>query len=513
MIPIVKKFLSMQLYTKILLALVLGAVFGAIFNVDRDRVRIEYGPEREVTTKDVRNWENITVYAKNRTWVFGASEQDALIRNIDRLRPSERRAAKIEVAKIDRQTGEETMQVYENIRSVESIGTIATAIRPIGTIFIRLLTLIAIPLVISSLIVGATSLSDLSKVASIGAKTIGYYVITTSIAITIGLVAANVIQPGIRMPEEPRERFIAEFQDDIDARIDEELEVNIIDQIVNMIPTNPLNAMAEGEMLQIVFFGILFGLILTTIPRERAEPVIKVFEGVMDAMIKLVEFVMKIAPYGVFALIAATVGEFGFDILGTLLWYVMAVILGLLIHMFITYSILLKSLSSMPILHFFKEIRPVQLIAFSTSSSAATLPVNMRTGEVKMGCSKETTSFILPLGATVNMDGTALYQGVAAVFIAQVYGFDLNIAQQLTIVLTATLASIGTAPVPGVGIIMLIIVLRAIGVPEEGVALILGVDRILDMMRTLTNVTGDAAANVIISESEGKRIDVEKVKI
>jgi len=513
MIPIVKKFLSMQLYTKILLALVLGAVFGAIFNVDRDRVRIEYGPEREVTTKDVRNWENITVYAKNRTWVFGASEQDALIRNIDRLRPSERRAAKIEVTKIDRQTGERTIQVYENIRSVESVGTIATAIRPIGTIFIRLLTLIAIPLVISSLIIGATSLSDLSKVASIGAKTIGYYVITTSIAITIGLVAANVIQPGIRMPEEPRERFIAEFQDDIDARIDEELEVNIIDQIVNMIPTNPINAMAEGEMLQIVFFGILFGLILTTIPRERAEPVIKVFEGVMDAMIKLVEFVMKIAPYGVFALIAATVGEFGFDILGTLLWYVMAVILGLLIHMFITYGILLKSLSSMHILHFFKEIRPVQLIAFSTSSSAATLPVNMRIGEDKMGCSKETTSFILPLGATINMDGTALYQGVAAVFIAQVYGFDLNIAQQLTIVFTATLASIGTAPVPGVGIIMLIIVLRAIGVPEEGVALILGVDRILDMMRTLTNVTGDAAANVIISESEGKRIDLETVKI
>ncbi len=509
MIPIIKKFLSLELYTKILIALVLGAIFGALFNVDKHRVRIEYGPDAEVTTADVRNWENITVYAKDREWSFGRSEQDALIRNIERLRPSERRQARIEVATIDEATGERITRVYEIIRSVETVGTIATAVRPIGTIFIRLLTFIAIPLVISSLIIGATSLSDLSKVAAIGAKTIGYYVVTTSIAISIGLIAANLIQPGIRMPEEPRERFVAEYQDDVEARIDEELEVNIIDQIVNMVPTNPLGAMAEGEMLQIVFFGIVFGLILTTIPREKAEPVIKVFEGVMDAMIKLVEFVMKIAPYGVFALIAATVGEFGFDILGTLVWYVMAVILGLLIHMFITYGILLKSLSSMPYLYFFKEIRPVQLIAFSTSSSAATLPVNMRIGEDKMGSSKETTSFILPLGATINMDGTALYQGVAAVFIAQVYGFDLTIAQQLTVVLTATLASIGTAPVPGVGIIMLIIVLRAIGVPEEGVALILGVDRILDMMRTLTNVTGDAAANIIISESEGKRTDVE----
>lgn len=510
MISIVKKFLSLELYTKILLALIAGAIFGAIFNVDRHRIEIEYGPDREVQTADIRNWEDITVYAKDRVWNFGSSEQDALIRNIERLRPSERREARIEVTKIDADTGERVTQEYTIIRSVETVGTIATAIRPVGTIFIRLLTFIAIPLVVSSLIVGATSLTDMTKVAKIGAKTIGYYVVTTSIAITIGLVAANLIKPGIRMAEEPRERFIAEFQDDAAARIDEELEVSVIEQIVNMVPTNPLGAMAEGEMLQIVFFGIVFGLILTTIPRAKADPVIKVFEGIMDAMIKLVEFVMKIAPYGVFALIAATVGEFGFDILGTLLWYVMAVILGLLIHMFITYGILLKSLSTMPYVYFFKEIRPVQLIAFSTSSSAATLPINMRTGEEKMGCSKETTSFILPLGATINMDGTALYQGVAAVFIAQVYGMDLTVAQQLTVVLTATLASIGTAPVPGVGIVMLIIVLRAVGVPEEGIALILGVDRILDMMRTLTNVTGDAAANVIISESEAKRTDVWK---
>jgi len=510
MISIVKKFLSFELYTKILIALVVGAIFGAIFNIDRNRVQIEHGPDGEIETTDVRNWENITVYAKDREWNFGRSEQDGLIRNIERLRPSERRQARIEVIKIDEETGERVTRVYDTIRKVETVGTVATAVRPIGTIFIRLLTFIAIPLVVSSLIVGATSLTDLSKVASIGAKTIGYYVVTTSIAITIGLAAANIIQPGLRMAEEPRERFVAEYQEDVEARIDEELEVSVIEQIVNMVPTNPLQAMAEGEMLQIVFFGIVFGLILTTISREKAEPVIKLFEGIMDAMIKLVEFVMKIAPYGVFALIAATVGEFGFDILGTLIWYVMAVVFGLLIHMFITYGLLLKGLSSMPYLYFFKEIRPAQLIAFSTSSSAATLPINMRLGEEKMGCSKETTSFILPLGATINMDGTALYQGVAAVFIAQVYGFDLTIAQQLTVVLTATLASIGTAPVPGVGIVMLIIVLRAIGVPEEGVALILGVDRILDMMRTLTNVTGDAAANVIISESEGKRSDISK---
>jgi proton glutamate symport protein len=396
-------------------------------------------------------------------------------------------------------------QTYEKIHSVHTVKTAATAIRPVGTVFIRLLTFIAIPLVLSSLIVGAASLSDLSKIARIGAKTITYYVLTTSVAITIGLVVANIIQPGIRMAAEPRERLMVEYQEDVQTRIDQVIEVNIIDQMVNMIPTNPLNAIAQGEMLQIVFFGVVFGLLLTAIAREKAEPVIKIFEGVMDAMIKLVEVVMKIAPYGVFALIAATVGEFGFDILGTLLWYVAAVIFGLFLHMTLTYSILLKSLSKMPVLRFLKEMRPVQLIAFSTSSSAATLPLNMKVSENNLGCSKETTSFILPLGATINMDGTALYQGVAAMFIAQVYGFDLNITQQLTIVLTATLASIGTAPVPGVGIIMLIIVLKAVGVPEEGVALILGVDRILDMIRTLTNVTGDAAANVIISESEGQR--------
>jgi proton glutamate symport protein len=504
MLVFLKKLASLQLHTKILLALVIGALFGALFNVDQHRVQIEYGPDIDVKTVDIRGWEQIVVHVADRTTVFGPNDQVPLIRKFDRLKPSERHQAIIEVT-YEETDGSVAIASYENIHSVHTVKTAATAIRPVGTVFIRLLTFIAIPLVLSSLIVGAASLSDLSKIARIGAKTITYYVLTTSVAITIGLVVANIIQPGIRMAAEPRERLMVEYQEDVQSRIDQVIEVNIVDQMVNMIPTNPLNAIAQGEMLQIVFFGVVFGLLLTAIAREKAEPVIKIFEGVMDAMIKLVEVVMKIAPYGVFALIAATVGEFGFDILGTLLWYIAAVILGLFLHMSLTYSILLKSLSKMPVIRFLKEMRPVQLIAFSTSSSAATLPLNMKVSENNLGCSKETTSFILPLGATINMDGTALYQGVAAMFIAQVYGFDLNIAQQLTIVLTATLASIGTAPVPGVGIIMLIIVLKAVGIPEEGVALILGVDRILDMIRTLTNVTGDAAANVIISESEGQR--------
>ncbi len=504
MTAFLKKLASLQLHTKILIALVLGALFGAYFNIDQRRIEIEYGPDTDVRTVDVRNWEEIVVVIEDRRTMFGPHDQLSLIRKIERMKPSDRFDATIQVTAPLPDGTVETV-VYENIRSVETVGTIATAIRPIGTIFIRLLTFIAIPLVLSSLIVGAASLSDLSKIARIGGKTVGYYVLTTAFAITIGLVVANIIQPGTRMAPEPRERLMVEYQEDVQARIDQEIEVNIVEQIVGMIPTNPLNAIAQGEMLQIVFFGIVFGLLLTAIAREKAEPVIKIFEGVMDAMIKLVEVVMKIAPYGVFALIAATVGEFGFDILGTLLWYVAAVILGLLLHMSITYTSLLKLFSKIPVIRFLKEMRPVQLIAFSTSSSAATLPLNMKTSENSLGCSKETTSFILPLGATINMDGTALYQGVAAMFIAQVYGFDLNIAQQLTIVLTATLASIGTAPVPGVGIVMLIIVLKSVGIPEEGIALILGVDRILDMMRTVTNVTGDAAANVIISESENQR--------
>jgi Na+/H+-dicarboxylate symporter len=245
------------------------------------------------------------------------------------------------------------------------------------------------------------------------------------------------------------------------------------------------------------------------IRKDRAEPVLNFFNGISDAMIKLVDIIMIIAPLGVFALISATVAEFGFNILKTLIWYMAAVIFGLFIHTAGTYTLIVKLFSKVKIASFFKGMRKAQAIAFSTSSSAATLPVNMECLQDNLGVSKSVTSFVLPLGATINMDGTALYQGVAAVFIAQVFGIELTFVQQLTIVLTATLASIGTAPVPGVGLIMLVIILKSVGIPEEGIALILGVDRILDMCRTVTNITGDASVAVAIASGEKELSEVK----
>jgi Na+/H+-dicarboxylate symporter len=256
-------------------------------------------------------------------------------------------------------------------------------------------------------------------------------------------------------------------------------------------------------MLQIVFFALMVGVSLTMISEQKASRVVGFFDGFSDLMIQMVHLIMKIAPYGVFALIAATVGEFGFDILQTLAWYTATVVFGLLLHTFGTLAMLVRLFSRLNPFHFFRGIRQVMLIGFSSSSSAATLPVNMDSCEKNLGVPKQITSFVLPLGATINMDGTSMYQAIAAVFIAQVYGLDLNLAEQLTIILTAVLASIGTAPVPGVGIIMLIIVLRSVHIPEEGIALILGIDRILDMCRTAVNVSGDAAVSTIVARREG----------
>jgi Na+/H+-dicarboxylate symporter len=278
----------------------------------------------------------------------------------------------------------------------------------------------------------------------------------------------------------------------------------IVETLVGIVPLNPVESLAEGNLLQIIFFALIFGIAATLLPGEKARPVISFFESVSEAMIKLVHVVMKLAPLGVLALIAAVVGQFGTDILVSLLSYSAVVAAGLIIHVVIVYSAAIKIFSPLKVRDFFRGVRPAQLIAFSTSSSSATLPVTMECAEDNLGVSDEVSSFVLPLGATINMDGTALYQGVAAVFIAQVYGIGLTFTDQVTIVLMATLASIGAAGVPGVGIITLAMVLEQIGVPLEGIALILGVDRVLDMMRSAVNVTGDASAAVIVASTEGE---------
>ncbi len=377
--------------------------------------------------------------------------------------------------------------------------------KPVGTAFIRLIQMIVVPLVFASLLAGTASLGDIGKMKRIGTKTLVYYLASTAFAITVGLVLANIFQPGSGMSPDVQAKLMENYQKVAHQKLSaaQQTETSPVNTFLNIIPKNPFEALSGASMLQIIFFSIVTGIALTLIPGEKAQPVIDFFDGIFEAMIKIVVQVIKIAPYGVFALIADAVGNFGLEILASLLKYTLVTTAGLLLVTFL-YPFVVKLFSGMSPGAFLRGIRDAQLVAFSTSSSGATLPVTMECCEDKLGVSNEICSFVLPLGATVNMDGTALYQGVAAVFIAQVYGVPLDLTAQLTIVLTATLASIGTAAAPGVGILMLVIVLKQVGIPLEGIALILAVDRILDMFRTTVNVTSDATASVIVAATEGQ---------
>lgn len=387
-------------------------------------------------------------------------------------------------------------------------------IKPFGTIFINLLKLIAVPLVLASLIVGVTSLNDMAKLSRMGGKTVGIYLITTVFAITIGLTVVNIIQPGDFLPAETQQDLMTSYEGNVEGSkqtAQEVLERSPLSFFVDIVPENLFAAAADNsKMLQVVFVAILLGIGIMQVPSEKGRPLIDFFEALNEVIIKIVDLIMLLAPYGVFALMAGVIVDLAGDdlsqalnLLGALGWYSAAVLIGLLLHVVIIYSSLFKIFSKMKLLDFFRAIRPAILLGFSTSSSSATLPVTMERVENNAGVDEEVASFVLPIGATINMDGTSLYQAVAAVFIAQALGLDLSIAQQLTIVLTATLASIGSAGVPGAGIIMLVIVLQAIQVPVEGIALILGVDRILDMCRTAVNITGDAAVSVAVAHTEG----------
>ena len=502
------KFKLPKLHNQILIALILGAIFGSIFNVSRTSLKITYKKNNEIITSSIKDWERFSIISDGQvrdSLLFKAHQQTEILNYFKKIQAKEKNIFII-LEKFYSEENDEliNLKLIENVISIEREKTIATQIKWLGDIFIRLLNMIAIPLVLASLTVGAASLGDIKKFARIGSKTLAFYLITTAIAISIGLVAANIIQPGERMNVETKERLLSVYSKDAETKVETAEGYNFVNEIVNLIPKNPFAAIANAEMLQIVLFALMLGLVLSLIPKSKGEPVIKFFDGLSEAMIKMVDLIMLTAPIGVFALISATVGEFGFDILQTLFWYAATVLIGLIFHTLGVYTLIIKLFSRLKVSTFFKGMRKAQTIAFSTSSSAATLPVNMECCQENLGVSKSITSFVLPLGATINMDGTALYQGVAAVFIAQVFGMDLNLMQQLTIVLTATLASIGTAPVPGVGIIMLIIVLKSVGISEEGIALILGVDRILDMCRTITNITGDAAVAVAVASSEGE---------
>jgi Na+/H+-dicarboxylate symporter len=384
-------------------------------------------------------------------------------------------------------------------------GEKARIIEPVGTIFLRLITMIVVPLVLVSLMLGTASLGDIRKLGRIGIKTILYFTITTMIAISIGLVLANLVNPGYGLNEQVKEELYKNYESKAQIGIQRMAEKpSALDVLVNIVPTNPIKSLVEGNMLQVIFLALLFGIILTLIKKEKSETLIKFLEGLNDAIIQVVHIAMRLAPYGVLALIAAVIGQYGVHILVTLLKYSLVVVGGLVIYTFSVNSLTVGFLGRMNPLRFYKGVKEAMIIAFSTSSSNAALPVSLECVEY-IGVSREYSSFVIPLGATINMDGTALYQGVAAVFIAQIYGVPLGIMDQLTIVFMATLASVGAAGVPAAGIITLAMVLKQIGVPLEGIALILGVDRFLDMCRTTTNIVGDMACSVVIKETEQRK--------
>jgi Na+/H+-dicarboxylate symporter len=399
-------------------------------------------------------------------------------------------------------------------------------VEPFGTIFIRLLKMIAIPLIVASLVKGVSDLKDLSRLSSMGFRTVGLYLITTVVAVTIGLVTVNLMNPGGRVSQETREGLLATMTESesattsdadklkkIQAVAKSQKSAGPLQPLVDMVPDNFVRAATDnGSMLQVIFFAIFFGVGLILVEPELSAPVKSFFDGVNAVILKLIDLIMLLAPYGVFALLAAlVVNSPGADILLALVQYAVCVLVGLALMVFVVYPGLVYLLTGHSIKGFFAGILPAQLLAFSTSSSAATLPVTMERVEEHLGVHQQVSSFVLPIGATVNMDGTSLYQAVAAVFIAQVLGMDLSLTQQLTIVMTATLASIGSAAVPGAGMVMLVIVLEAIGVPSAGLALVFAIDRPLDMCRTAVNVTGDASVAMAVASSVG-RLGEPKVK-
>lgn len=384
------------------------------------------------------------------------------------------------------------------------MGEFAVTLEPFGQAFIRLLIMIVIPLVMASLIIGTASLGDLRKLGRIGLKTVGYYLVATALAVSLGLLAGGIFTPGSNLDPEVQAEMLEDYGGVSQERMGDLTEKpGLQDILFNIIPRNPIASMANMDMLQIIFFSLFFGIALTVLAPERRQPVIDVLEGINDAMVVIVEMIMKIAPYGVFILIAAVAGRFGYAVLLSLLKYVLVTIGAMVLYTITFYPFTLR-LSGMKPTLFFKRFYEVMVFAFSTSSSNAALPINLRVSEEDLGVSRDVASFVLPLGATVNMNGTAIYQGVSTIFIAQVYGIDLGLAALVTVVVTATLASIGAAGVPGIGFITLTIVLEALGIPLEGLAMILGVERILDMTRTAINVTGDSACAVWVAHTEGE---------
>ncbi|MDO6759323.1 dicarboxylate/amino acid:cation symporter [Tamlana sp. 2_MG-2023] len=396
-------------------------------------------------------------------------------------------------------------------------GFVTDWVAPFGTIFINLLKLIAVPLILASLIKGISDLKDISKIRSMGLRTLGIYIATTLVAIVIGLSIVNLVKPGEGMPQDTIEKIKLKYENDAGVtdklmKANAQKDAGPLQALVDIFPSNIFQSFAEASMLQIIFFALFVGVCLLLIGEKKAKPLVDFFESLNDVVMKMVDLIMLFAPYAVFALLANVIIAFDdVEILIKLVLYSLCVIGGLLL-MICFYLLLIGVYVKKSPMWFLKQISPAQLLAFSTSSSAATLPVTMERVEEHLGVDKEVSGFVLPVGATVNMDGTSLYQGIAAVFIMQVIWPDgLTFSNQLVIIATALLASIGSAAVPSAGLVMLVIVLESIGFPAEllpiGIALIFAVDRPLDMLRTVVNVTGDATVSMLVAKSLGKLHD------
>ena len=506
----------MQLYTKILIGMAVGVILGLLFGPNSSVLPnngVEIAPSAIVVDAPgavpaplAGGLDHARIVSEREGWL--EIEWTLGARDLIRLK-------KARVVEADRQPAGVSLRgwVADDPRSVRRYAPfgqqLVDSTEWIGQLFLALIKMIVVPLVFFSLVVGVASLGDVRKLGRIGGRTIGYFLMTTVVALVIGVGLANLVRPGDLLGEEDRAALLASYGGAVGSAVERAAAApSLVDQIVGVVPTNPVRALADGDMLQVIFFALMLGVALTLLEGERSKLAVAAFASLNDAMVMLVHVAMKLAPYGVAALLFKVVGSTGLSVLVALAAYALVVLAGLALHLTLTYGAIVRFGAGLPFLRFLGAIKEPLLVAFSTSSSSATLPVTMEACEDKLGVSREAASFVLPLGATINMDGTALYQGVAAIFIAQIYGMDLGLAEQVTIVVSATLASVGAAGVPGAGMITLAMVLTAIGVPTEGLALILGIDRLLDMFRTATNVTGDCTATAFIARLENEQLRI-----
>ncbi len=510
----------MQLYTKILIGMGVGVVLGIFLGpasfilpasgVQRSataRVVATPGGEEEVVlARGMDEAKIIEVQEGAQVWL--QIEWTLQARALLKLQKEGEKAAG--TARAGQKVQGWVVESFPEVRRYSPLGeSLVNLVEWIGRLFLALIKMVVVPLVFCSLVVGVASLGDFRKLGRLGGRTILYFTVTTVLALVIGMGLANVVKPGHMMSEEDRTVLLASYSGAAEDTVKDAAEApSVVDQIISIVPENPLAALAKGEMLQIIFFAVMLGIALTLMPSRRSQLVVDLLDRLNDAMVMLVHVVMKLAPYGVAALLFKVVGTTGTSVLLALGAYGAVVLAGLAIHLTVVYGLVVRLGARLPFGGFMRALRPAQLLGFSTSSSSATLPVTKECCEENLSVSREVSSFVLPLGATVNMDGTALYQGVAALFIAQIYGMDLGVGEQVTIVVSATLASVGAAGVPGAGMVTLAMVLTQIGVPTEGLALILGLDRLLDMFRSSLNITGDATATVFMARLEGEALTI-----